>query len=84
GRKDEYGRFTEKPGLALAYDPDAVLETDTYNCTLYFIEWDRGTEPVAGAKETRTILDKLRRAHDCFWEPRGLDLPGRHWSQRRS
>lgn len=84
GRKDEYGRFTEKPEIALAYDPDAILETDTYNCTRYFIEWDRGTEPVAGAKETRTILDKLRRAHEYFWEPRGLDLPGRHWSQRRS
>jgi len=84
GRKDEYGRFTGKPEIALAYDPDAILETDTYNCTRYFIEWDRGTEPVAGAKETRTILDKLRRAHEYFWEPRGLDLPGRHWSQRRS
>ncbi len=54
------------------------------NCTRYFIGWDRGTEPVAGAKETRTILDKLRRAHEYFCEPRGLDLPGRHWSQRRS
>jgi len=84
GRKDEYGRFTEKPEIALAYDPDAILETDTYNCTRYFIEWDRGTEPVAGAKETRTILDKLRRAHEYFWAPRGLDLPGRHWAQRRS
>jgi hypothetical protein len=84
GKKDEYGRFTEKPEIALAYDPDAILETDTYNCTRYFIEWDRGTEPVAGAKETRTILDKLRRAHAYFWEPRGLDMPGRHWSQRRS
>jgi hypothetical protein len=84
GRKDEYGRFTQKPEIALAYDPDAILETDTYNCTRYFIEWDRGTEPIAGAKETRTILDKLRRAHEYFREPRGLDLPGRHWSQRRS
>jgi hypothetical protein len=84
GKKDAYGRFTEKPEIALAYDPDAILETDTYNCTRYFIEWDRGTEPVAGAKETRTILDKLKRAHGYFWEPRGLDLPGRHWSQRRS
>jgi hypothetical protein len=84
GKKDEYGRFTEKPEIALAYDPDAILETDTYNCTRYFIEWDRGTEPVAGAKETRTILDKLRRAHEYFWEARGLDLPGRHWAQRRS
>jgi hypothetical protein len=52
GRKDEYGRFIEKPEIALAYDPDAILETDTYNCTRYFIELDRGTEPVAGAKET--------------------------------
>jgi hypothetical protein len=84
GRKDEYGRFTEKPEVALAYDPDAILETDSYNCTRYFIEWDRGTEPVAGAKETRTILDKLRRAHEYFWEPRGLERAGRHWSQRRS
>jgi hypothetical protein len=84
GKKDEYGRYTEKPEIALAYDPDAILETDTYNCTRYFIEWDRGTEPVAGAKETRTILDKLRRAHEYFWEPRGLEPPGRHWSQRRS
>jgi hypothetical protein len=84
GMKDEFGRFIEKPEVALAYDPDAILETDTYNCTRYFIEWDRGTEPIAGAKETRTILDKLRRAHEYFWEPRGLDLPGRHWSQRRS
>jgi hypothetical protein len=84
GKKDAYGRFIEKPEIALAYDPDAILETDSYNCTRYFIEWDRGTEPVAGAKETRTILDKLRRAHEYFWEPRGLDLPGRHWSQRRS
>jgi len=84
GKKDAFGRFTEKPEIALAYDPDAILETDTYNCTRYFIEWDRGTEPVAGAKETRTILDKLRRAHGYFWEPRGIELPGRHWSQRRS
>ncbi len=84
GRKDEYGRFTGKPEIALAYDPDAILETDTYNCTRYFIGWDRGTEPVAGANETRTILDKLRRAHEYFWAARGLDLPGRHWSQRRS
>ncbi len=84
GRKDEYGRFTEKPEIALAYDPDAILETDTYNCTRYFIEWDRGTEPVAGAKETRTILDKLRRSHEYFWAAHGLELPGRHWSQRRS
>jgi hypothetical protein len=84
GMKDEYGRFTEKPEVALAYDPDAILETDTHNCTRYFIEWDRGTEPVGGAKETRTILDKLRRAHEYFWEPRGLDVPGRHWSRRRS
>jgi hypothetical protein len=82
--KDEFGRFIEKPEVALAYDPDAILETDAFNCTRYFIEWDRGTEPVAGAKETRTILDKLRRASGYFWEPRGLDLPGRHWSQRRS
>ncbi len=82
--KDAYGRFTEKPEIALAYDPDAILETDTYNCTRYFIEWDRGTEPVAGAKETRTILDKLRRAHEYFWESRGLERPGRHWAQRRS
>lgn len=84
GKKDAYGRFTEKPEIALAYDPDAILETDTYNCTRYFIEWDRGTEPIAGAKETRTILDKLRRAYAYFWEARGLDLPGRHWAQRRS
>ncbi len=84
GKKDAYGRFTEKPEIALAYDPDAILETDTYNCTRYFIEWDRGTEPVAGAKETRTILDKLRRAHGYFWEPRGLERAGRHWAQRRS
>jgi hypothetical protein len=84
GMKDDFGRFIEKPEVALAYDPDAILETDAFNCTRYFIEWDRGTEPVAGAKETRTILDKLRRAHEYFWTPRGLDMPGRHWSQRRS
>ncbi len=84
GKKDAYGRFTEKPAIALAYDPDAILETDTYNCTRYFIEWDRGTEPVAGAKETRTILDKLRRAHGYFWEARAMERPGRHWAQRRS
>lgn len=88
GRKDEYGRFTQKPTVALAYDPDAILETDTYNCTRYFLEWDRGTEPVAGAKETRTILDKLKRARAYFWEARSFELgterPGRHWAQRRS
>jgi hypothetical protein len=83
GKKDEYGRFTEKPEVALAYEPDAILETDTYNCTRYFIEWDRGTEPVAGAKETRTVLDKLKRAHEYFWVGRGLER-GRHWSQRGS
>jgi hypothetical protein len=27
---------------------------------------------------------QLRRAHAYFWEARGLDLPGRHWAQRRS
>ncbi len=29
-------------------------------------------------------LDKLRRAYAYFWEPRGLERPGRHWAQRRS
>ena len=84
GMKDDFGRFIEKPEVALAYDPDVILETDSFNCTRYFIEWDRGTEPVAGAKETRTILDKLRRAHEYFWASRGIEFPGRHWTQRRS
>jgi hypothetical protein len=33
GKKDAYGLYTEKPEIALAYDPDAVVEMDTYTAT---------------------------------------------------
>jgi hypothetical protein len=77
-------RDGERPVVALAFEPDAILETDAFNCTRYFIEYDRGTEPVAGAKERRTIADKLRRIREYFWVPQGLERPGAHWTQRRS
>jgi hypothetical protein len=83
GKQNELGLFTKRPTVALAYEPDAVLETDAFNCTRYFIEYDRGTEAIAGSKETRTILDKLRRLRAFFWEPRG-GSPRPHWTQRRS
>jgi hypothetical protein len=85
GRKDAYGRYTEKPRVVLVYEPDAILETDTYNCTRYFVEWDRGTEPIAGEKERRTILDKLKRTRAYFWDPVSLEAAlGRHWATERS
>jgi hypothetical protein len=83
GTKDAEGRWVSKPSIALAYEPDAVLETDTFNCTRYFLEWDRGTEPIAG-RETRTIDDKLRRIRSYFWDPTTTDRVGSDWSQRRS
>jgi hypothetical protein len=83
GKKDASGRWIEKPRVACAFEPDAILETDTLNCTRYFIEWDRGTEPVSG-RETRTIEDKFKRIRAYFWTPRSVLDPGRHWSMRGS
>ncbi len=82
GKKDREGRWVAKPSIALAFEPDAILETETFNCTRYFVEWDRGTEPIAG-RESRTILDKLQRIRRYFWGPRGL-VDGPHWSEQRS
>jgi hypothetical protein len=83
-RKNREGRYAERPRVALAYEPDAILETSTFNYTRYFIEYDRGTEPIAGEKERRTILDKLRRIREYFLVPREPRLPGPHWSERWS
>lgn len=83
GKKSPDGTFAEKPRVALVYEPDAILETSTFNCTRYFIEWDRGTEALAGAKEERTITDKLGRIRGFFWESLGLK-PGTHWTRARS
>lgn len=69
--------------MACAYEPDAILETDTGDCTRYFLEWDRGTEPVAG-REKRTIQDKFERIFAYFWASHGLLDPGQHWSERGS
>lgn len=85
GRKDVLGYYREKPKVVLAYEPDAILETDTFNCTRYFIEWDRGTEPLAGEKERRTILDKLKRIRAYFWGPVSLTRNAdRHWALEAS
>lgn len=87
GTRDMSGRLIERPNVALSFDPDAILETDSFNCTRYFIEWDRGTEPLVGAKERSTIVDKYRRYYLYFWAspvPPGAAPPGPHWAQRRS
>jgi hypothetical protein len=81
GRRNEQGAFNEKPKVALVFEPDAILETDTYNCTRYFIEFDRGTEPIAGNKEVRTIFDKLQRIRRYFWVPDRTPKKGSHWSE---
>lgn len=81
GEKNDAGRWLAKPTITLAFEPDAILETDTFNCTRYFVEWDRGTEPLAG-RESRTILDKVARIRRYFWGARGLVGP--HWAEQRS
>jgi hypothetical protein len=70
----------EKPRGALVYEPDAILETSTYNCTRYFIEWDRGSDALEGAKWERTITENFRRIHAFFWASPELQ-PGTHWTQ---
>lgn len=84
GRHDAVGRPVARPRLVLSYEPDAVIETDTLNETRYFVEWDRGTEPIAGTRERRTIEDKLQRTFDLVWNPWGKDGGSRMWHQRDS
>lgn len=85
GRKDDEGRFVERPSVVVSFEPDAVLETDTYNATRYFIEWDRGTEPLASEKERRTILQKLQRLRAYFWAAVSLESSAaRHWAREHS
>jgi hypothetical protein len=84
GRRTGAGQFQEKPKVSLVYEADAVLETDTFNCTRYFIEFDRGTESLVGEKEKRTILDKLRRIRAYFWLHGCMPRDGFHWSESAS
>jgi hypothetical protein len=84
GRRDSAGRPVERPRLLLSYEPDAIIETDTLNETRYFVEWDRGTEPIAGKRERRTIEDKLQRTFSLVWSPWDKDGGARMWHQRDS
>lgn len=84
GAKNADGRPIEKPKVVLAFDPDAVLETDAADCVRIFIEYDRGTEAIVGEKATRTILDKLRRIRRYFLESSTPTRAHAHWSERMS
>lgn len=77
------GEWAGRPKVVCAFEPDAVLETHSWNCTRYFIEWDRGTEPIKG-REKRTIEDKLRRILEYLWLPPSELEVGAHWSERSS
>ena len=82
--RDAWGRPVQKPKFVMSYEPDAILETDTFNETRYLIELDRGTEPLSSDRERSTIHGKLERIYKLIWEPWQTDPRYVDWHQRDS
>lgn len=82
--RDVFGRAVSKAKHVTSYEPDAILETDTYNETRYLIELDRGTEPIASLRERSSIEGKLHRIFDLIWAPWQKDPRLADWHQRDS